>query len=268
MLDENALNVFTDGSSFASPRRGGLAFRVITVGADGHPVVHDEEPPGFEGGTNQEMELMAVISALEFITNRRSPYDVGAFSKVVVYTDSMYVVNNVNNALYSWPTHRWCGRDGNPIVNATLWKELVKLIHRVRPIRVQFEWVKGHKASVNNRAVDKGAKRSAKGPLQRPLKVERVRRKLSDKKTEPGSIRCEGQRITLRIVSERWLPEQKINRYRCEVVSKSSPYFGNVDWLYSTEMMRAGHTYFVRLNGEPLRPRIAKVFREVIPKPG
>jgi ribonuclease HI len=263
VLDENALNIFTDGSSYGSPRRGGYAFRIITVGDDGYPVVRDEQPYGHAGGTNQEMELLAAIAALNYITGRRSPYDVRDFSKVVVYTDSLYVKNNVDNALYRWPTTEWCDRNGNPVVNAALWKDLVKAIFRISPRRVHFEWVKGHKASADNRAVDKAAKKSATGPLHGPLKVERVRRKLTDKKTEPGSIKCEGQRITLRVVSDCWLREQRIGRYRCEVMSKASPYFGNIDWLYSYELLKAGHTYYVRLNDETTRPRIEKVFREL-----
>ena len=192
VLDENALNIFTDGSSYGAPRRGGYAFRIVTVGDDGHPVINDEQPLGHAGGTNQEMELLAAISALHHITGRRSSYDLREFSKVDIYTDSLYVKNNVNSALYTWPTTGWCDRNGNPVVNADLWKDLVKAILRVSPVRVYFEWVKGHKASTHNRAVDKGAKMSAKGPLQGPLKVERVRRKFTDKKTEVGSIRCRG----------------------------------------------------------------------------
>jgi ribonuclease HI len=143
VLDENALNIFTDGSSYGSPRRSGYAFRIITVGDDGHPVVHDEQPYGHAGGTNQEMELMAAIAALNYITGRRSPHDVREFSKVVVYTDSLYLKNNVDNALYRWPTTEWCDRNGNPVVNAALWKDLVKAIFRASPRRVHFEWVKG-----------------------------------------------------------------------------------------------------------------------------
>ena len=111
----------------------------------------------------------------------------------------------MDNAIYRWPTTEWCDRNGNPVVNATLWKDLVKAIFRLAPTRVYFEWVEGHKASADNRAVDKGAKKSATGPLHGALKVERVRRKLTDKKTEAGSIGCEGQRITLRVVTDRWL---------------------------------------------------------------
>ncbi len=266
VLDETALNIFTDGSSYGSPRRGGYAFRILTVGADGHPVNDDHQPQGYEGATNQEMELLAPTAALEHIAGRHSQYDVRAFSKVVVYTDSLYLKNNVSTALYTWPTTGWLDRNGNPVVNADLWKALVKAIHRVQPVRVNFEWVKGHKASADNKAVDKLAKKSAKGVLKGPLKVETVRRKLTSKATEVGSIRCEGQRITLRVVSDRWLPTQKIVRYRCEVLSKKSPYFGNIDWLYSSEMLRSGHTYYVRLNDNPKQPRIVKVFHDVAQK--
>lgn len=178
---------------------------------------------------------MAAIAALRYITGRRSPYDLRVFSKVVVYTDSLYLKDNVHNALNRWPMTNWCDRNGNPIVNAALWKDLVREIFRLAPKRVYFVWVKGHKASVDNRAVDKNAKKSATGPLQGPLKVEQVRRKLTDKKTEAGSIRCEGQRITLRVVTDTWLRQQRIGRYRCEVMSKASPYYGNIDWLYSNE---------------------------------
>jgi ribonuclease HI len=266
VLDENALIIFTDGSSFGAPRRGGYAFRIKTIGDDGHWVDRDEQAYGVAGGTNQEMELMGPIAALNAITGKRSPYDLRSYSKIVVYTDSQYVVNNVRNALYTWPSTDWCDRDDNPIVNAALWKDLVRAMFRAQPTRVDFEWVKGHKGSTDNREVDKLARASANGPLRNPLKVERPRRKLTNRKTEAGSIRCEGQRITLRVVTERWLSEARVTRYRCEVMSKASPFFGNVDWLYSNELLKSGHSYFVRLSAKPTRPWIEKVFHEVKPK--
>jgi ribonuclease HI len=266
VLDENALNIFTDGSSYGSPRRGGYAFRIKSLGDDGYWIDHDEQPYGVAGGTNQEMELKAVIDALNFITDKRSSYDPRDFSKIVVYSDSLYVVNNIGTALYTWPKTGWCDRNDNPIVNAALWKELTKAILRAKPKFVEFEWVKGHKASSDNRDVDKLAKASAKGPLGAPLRVERPRRALTERKTEAGSIRCDGQRIRLRVVTEQWLREHKAGRYRCEVVSKASPYFRNMDWLYSDDLLKSGHTYDVRLSRDPKRPWIVKVFREVKPE--
>lgn len=49
VLDERAINVFTDGSSYSHPRRGGVGIRIITVGVDGHEIVHEEQPQGFQG---------------------------------------------------------------------------------------------------------------------------------------------------------------------------------------------------------------------------
>lgn len=82
-LDEKAVNIFTDGSSLAAPRRGGVGIRIVVVDADGYEVVHDEEIPGRAGGTNQEMELLACIEALRLIGGRYSPIDLSCFTKVV-----------------------------------------------------------------------------------------------------------------------------------------------------------------------------------------
>ena len=114
-LDENAVNVFTDGSSLATPRRGGIGIRIVTVDAEGKEVVHDEELLGWESGTNQEMELLACIEALRLIGRRHSPVDLDRFNKVVVYTDSMYVANNYEKAKFFWPRTAWQTRDGKAI---------------------------------------------------------------------------------------------------------------------------------------------------------
>jgi ribonuclease HI len=53
VLDDNALNIYTDGSSLSHPRRGGIGYRFVTVGEDGHEVTLDSAHPGYEEGTNQ-----------------------------------------------------------------------------------------------------------------------------------------------------------------------------------------------------------------------
>ena len=76
-----------------------------------------------------------------------------------------------------------------------------------------------------------------------------------------------GQRLTIRVIAERRLPAQGTNVYKCEVLSKRSPDQGNVDDLVcDDDQMKRGHTYFVRLNDDPKNTRIAKVFREIVPK--
>ena len=264
-LDDLALNIFTDGSSFGNPRRGGFAYRIITFDEAGQEVCDDTQGVGREGATNQEMELLAVIEALENLTGRHPSYAIGGFSKIVFYTDSRYVQENKNTALNTWQTNGWCDRNGDPVRNADLWKRLVKAILKARPKRVDIEWVKGHKASAHNKAVDKLAKKSANAGLEAPIKVQTSRRKLTSKATEAGSIVCEGQRLMLRIVGEDWLSEHHLTNYRCEVMSSQSPYFQNIDWIASDDpSLRATHVYSVRLSdGHPRR--IAKVFHEIVP---
>jgi ribonuclease HI len=262
-LDENAVNVFTDGSSLPTPPRGGVGIPIVVVDSDGDEVVYDHDAPGRQGGTNQEMELLACVEALRLLGGRHSPVDLTCFSKVVLYTDSTYVADNFLQARYTWPTTRWHTRDGNPVVNAKLWKNLVAAAAKVGK-RVEIRWYKGHSAAnPHNKAADRMAKASARGPLREPVSHSRVRRKLTTKTTETGSICAEGQRLMLRVVTDRWLPVQKTYRYKCEVMSADSPYFGNVDDLFSDIMLNAGHAYDVRLNDAPTRPRILALYGEV-----
>lgn len=65
MIREDAINVFTDGSSFSGPRVGGIGIRVVTVDESGNEVVEDHAQPGYRGATNNEMELQACIEGLK-----------------------------------------------------------------------------------------------------------------------------------------------------------------------------------------------------------
>jgi ribonuclease HI len=263
VVDEDALNIFTDGSSFSGPRRGGIAFRLVTVDEHGNEVHHDFQPPGFQAATNQQMELMACKQALRLIAGRHSPVSVENYKKVIIYTDSIYVAENFKSAKFTWPKMKWLTRDGNPVLNAGLWKDLIAAVRKVNK-KVEIQWRKGHSASnPHNRDVDKLAKASAKGPLRKPVSVSRVRRKLTTKSTELGSIKPEGQQLAIRIITDAWLPEQQMYAYKCEVTSKDSAYFGNVDNYFSDIMLNAGHEYSVRLNDDPRSPRIEHNYGEI-----
>ena len=148
-------------------------------------------------------------------------------------------------------------------MNAELWDQLIRAVFKV-PKRVEFKWHKGHSgANPHNKTADKLARASASGPLRPALTHMRVRRKRGQKVTERGSIRPEGQRLTVYIVTDVHLKKQRMNYYKVEVLSSRSPYRGSVDMFWSHHDLRAGHTYSVRLNSDPSQPRIEKVFREV-----
>ncbi len=54
-----------------------------------------------------------------------------------------------------------------------------------------------------------------------------------------------------------------MTKYRCEVISTDSPYYQAVDWIYSKEDMRRGHSYIVLLNENPQNPTIVEVLGEI-----
>jgi ribonuclease HI len=265
-LDDNDLNIYTDGSSYSGPRRGGIGILFVTVDDEGNEQTDEYPLPGYDGATNNQAELEACIQALRAVTKRRPFINPAPFRRIVIRTDSKYVVENYNRALYEWQSNRWLTRDGNPVANASQWEELIKLIFRAGK-RVEIRWVKGHRKSAHNKRADKLAKASANERGGRRLSVVKVRRKKTDRSVEPGSVGMHGQRMTIRIITDEFLRTQRINKYKYEVMSARSEFRGCVDLIYSEPgiQLSAGHTYYVQVNAEPQRPRIVKMFREIVP---
>lgn len=262
--DDRDLHVYTDGSSYAKPRRGGIGILFVSVGDDGHEQTHPWPQAGFEQATNNQMELTAAIEAMRGLATRRAPVDAAGFRRVVVWTDSMYLVDGFVSARSTWPLSDWMTASGNPVLNAHLWKDLMRWSHRVgRPVEVR--WVKGHRTSKHNKTADKLAKGSARERTPRRVSVVKVRRKLSPESIDIGSVGMGGQRLTVRIVTDELLSTQELNRYTYEVMSRRSPFYRCVDVIYSRPdiYLSAGHTYFVKANSEQRSPRIEKVYREV-----
>jgi len=113
--------------------------------------------------------------------------------------------------------------------------------------QVDFEWVEGHKDPYN-KLVDKRAKEAARTPSKPARYVESVRRKLSSESTDIKSVPMNGQRQTIRIVSSKYMNVQQVHKYRFEVVTVRSGYFGKISFLYSRQPMATGHWYYVQLN--------------------
>jgi len=257
---DNALNIYTDGSSLPHPRSGGIGIRFLTYNSLGEEVPEDVEVPGYKNATNNQMELYACVAALKEARRRN---DLTLFASIEIHTDSTYVVDNYRKAMFEWPKTKWTTRGGPPVLNAGLWKDLVREIKHCKPLRVNFSWVKGHSKDEHNKAVDKLAKKSAKRALKSPLSVVTVRRKISSKSVEIGSVQMHGQRLRIRIITTEYLRVQRLIRYKYEVISKRSNYYGNVDFIFSTLDMRAGHHYEVLVNKDSSIPTVLKVLREL-----
>jgi ribonuclease HI len=188
MLRNDAINIYTDGSAFSKPRTGGMGVRLVLVDSDANETIEDYVLDGHVGATNNQMELRACARGLQLACEHHRSRD---YQRRVVFSDSRYVVDNWRSAIESWPNSGWRTRDGAPVLNVELWKELVGWIVRTGR-RVDFVWVKGHAKDQHNRAVDKFAKESAKrviGPLfNPPLGVVHVRRKLTRNVVQRGSV--------------------------------------------------------------------------------
>jgi ribonuclease HI len=262
MIDENALNIFTDGSCYYGPRRGGVG--IVYVWVDSSGVEHSEplERAGVPQGSIGRMELLAPTLALRnarpFLAKRR-------FSRILIQSDSQYLVKFCIVAINYWSKNQWRNKDGKPVANADQWKELLKTMREIR-MQVNFAWVEGHAKDPYNKAADRLAKKSARSPLGKPASVVTVRRKKSRRLTDMKSVRMLGQRITIRIVTSEWLSVQRTNKYRYEVVSRSSPFHQAVSFLHSDLLLKPGHVYSVRLNTQDGNPGLQRLFREILPK--
>jgi ribonuclease HI len=264
MIIEDAINIYTDGSSFSHPRSGGIGIRLVFVNEEGFEEVEDISPPGFTGATNNEMELYACIEGIKQAMDHPA-FD--GFRRIAIHTDSQYVSENYNRAIYEWPGLKRCNYYGKPVANVELWKKLMRMLkalHRNQK-KFKFYWVEGHSKDKHNRAADKLAKESAMKATNPPLSVVKVRRKLSSRSVEPGCVPMLNQRLSIRIITEYNLKAQRLLKYKYEVVSEDSPYFGNIDIVYAERkiMLRATHCYSVNFNDNPNNPRIVEVIEEL-----
>ncbi len=142
------VTIYSDGSARSNPDG---------PGGYGAIVLHHDEPEldktlmcGYNPTTNNRMELMGAIAALESLTEP---------SEVDLHSDSQYVINAFNkNWLVSWQKNGWKTSSKQPVKNRDLWERLLKA---VAPHKVTFEWVKGHATSELNNAVDELAVKAA-----------------------------------------------------------------------------------------------------------
>jgi ribonuclease HI len=141
VIFHDALNIYTDGSSYPKPRKGGVGMLFVYIDENGIDEVEIERDLlGYKGATNNQMELQAVILAIKEVPSIAISSRV---SRIIIFTDSRYVVDNFKRAVYSWSNNKWLNQDGAPVANAVQWKELIKTVKEVK-MRVEFRWVKGH----------------------------------------------------------------------------------------------------------------------------
>jgi ribonuclease HI len=153
--DPRAVQIYTDGSAYRNPGHasgcGAIARYPEHLNLEDEVIVEF----GCPRSTNQRMELMACVKALEWV-RRYGPW-VGV-SCVFLVTDSQHVAGFVGLAP-TWKANDWRNVDGQPVLNRDLWDGLIKARAKAG-MRVDFAWQKGKTTDIGRR-VDKLAKAAA-----------------------------------------------------------------------------------------------------------
>ena len=144
----NRVEIFTDGACSGNPGPGGwgaiLRFRGQSRELSG----------GEADTTNNRMELLAAIAALEALTRPCA---------VDLYTDSNYLRGGITQWVNGWVRNGWKTADKKPVKNVDLWQRLIAARDRHD---VAWHWVKGHAGHDENERADELAREG-----MRPFKV-------------------------------------------------------------------------------------------------
>ncbi len=139
------VDIWTDGACSGNPGPGGYG-AILRFGD------HEKEISGGEADTtNNRMELMAAISALEALTRPCA---------VTLHTDSQYLRNGVTQWIEAWKARGWRTADRKPVKNVDLWQRLEAASERHE---IDWRWVRGHAGDAMNERVDA----LARGALER-----------------------------------------------------------------------------------------------------
>ena len=142
------VQIFTDGACSGNPGPGGWG-AVLRAGG---------KEMALKGGeavtTNNRMELMAAISALEALKRDCT---------VDLYTDSNYLRDGITKWIHQWRRNGWRTAEKKPVKNAELWRRLDQALARHR---IQWHWVRGHAGHAENERADALA-REGMAPFKR-----------------------------------------------------------------------------------------------------
>ncbi len=144
------IEIYTDGSCLGNQNAGGQkgGWAALLILKNGSVVQHEKMISGCsKSTTNNQMEITAVIKALQELKDSAKNY------KIIIYSDSQYVINGLTKWRESWEYRNFRG-----VKNEDLWKELIKEFDRYKP---ELKHVKAHNGHPENERVDKEAREKA-----------------------------------------------------------------------------------------------------------
>jgi ribonuclease HI len=170
--------IFTDGSSRGNPGPGGF----------GAIIVEDDKVREIGGRenhtTNNRMELMAVIKALEYVSDPSQIKIQFDGTRIVVNTDSAYVVNGITKWVYGWQKNNWKTSEKQDVTNKDLWEKLISVS---KGKKIIWNQISGHSGIPGNERCDEIATSFADDE-----KVELFDGKVSDYKIDILNLKGDG----------------------------------------------------------------------------
>jgi ribonuclease HI/DNA polymerase-3 subunit epsilon len=150
--EKSVVRIYSDGSCRGNPGAGGWGAVILYID---EPVV--ELSGGDPSTTNNRMELLGAIEALEHVSVRRGGAKPEERKTLQVHctTDSKYVKDGITLWIKNWVKKAWLTSKGKPVANQELWRRLHELDQE---LSVQWHWVKAHNGHPQNERADRLAK--------------------------------------------------------------------------------------------------------------
>lgn len=260
-LDFRAVQIFTDGSAIDNPGgKGGIA---VVVRYPEHLQLSDEVicQVGYTESTNNRMELLACIKALEWVRRNKPWRDV---TRVQIITDSRYVADNISYRAGAWKKNKWRNRHGEPKENTDLWKRLLSARQKAG-MYVDFVQTKGKRSEILGK-VDKAAKEARDSGIE-------VDRGYQPGTVSPSKVKGAAKRfpasgqVALIRPYRKTLMRTGEEKLRFDTLSEDGQSYVACFYAYLTVELSAElhrqHGYMVRFNDNPSYPRILECIEEV-----
>lgn len=255
--DERSLKIWIDGSAFKNPGgESGYAGVIVWPEELNRP---DEIAftCSIEHSTNNRMELMACIKALECVRKNRETWRALGIHRIQIVTDSDYVYGNRYRPA-TWRKSGWRGASGAFIENIDLWKNYLRL----QSVGAEIVWQRG-KTNEENKFVDRLAKEAARSPLKK--KDFGYRPGATSRAIERGvavPIPVNGQTETIKVYKRELegVGSQREQKISFSLYDQATHKFQGKYYAYLRKDVVSRHQcYIVKFGGTPAYPLMDEV---------
>lgn len=148
---KNEILIWSDGASRGNPGPGGWGVVIVSLEKEVVELGGREKHT-----TNNRMELMGAISALDYISKN----NFATAEKILIHTDSSYVINGITKWVHGWRKNNWMTSQKKEVSNRDLWEELFSL---TAGKKIEWKYVAGHSGTPGNERCDEIATSFADG---------------------------------------------------------------------------------------------------------